>query len=393
MTELGVNWFRMEGQNRKRGLTGGHETLRIGYLIGALGTGGSERQLSELAVGMAGLGHDVQVACYDGAGGFDAFVEEGGAKVLRMTGGSKLDKIRAIRRWIGTYTPDILHGFMKRASSLAVLANLPSRRCKVVASDYSTASYARHRWDLWASLALWLLADRVATQTEMNRRSLCLLAPWLRRKIVIVRNGVDMTRFLPPERGVDRRTFRFLVVGTVYRVKNPIRLIEAAKILRDEGPRPFEVRWVGPTSRAGEETEEYRTAMALVERHGLADVVSFTGPAARVEEEYRRADCLIHVSLQEGMPNAVVEGMASGLPVVVSRTSDLPLLVSEAQNGFICDGYRPRAIALAMRRIMGLGKEERLSMGERSRKLALDWFSKRRFLDEYEKMYLQLLSE
>jgi len=341
---------------------------------------------------MAGRGHDVQVACYDGEGVFDTFVEEGGAKILQMSGGSKLDKIRAIRRWIGTYTPDILHGFMKRASSLAVVANLPSRRCKVVASDYSTASYARYRWDLWASLVLWPLADRVATQTEMNRRSLCLLAPWLRRKVVIVRNGVDMTRFLPPERIEDRPTFRFLAVGTVYRVKNPIGLIEAVRVLRDEGVEPFEVRWVGPTSRAGEETEEYRAAMALIERHGLSDVVSFTGPSARVEEEYRRSDCLIHVSLQEGMPNAVVEGMTSGLPIVVSQTSDLPLLVSEAQNGFICDGYRPRTIARAMRRMMELGKEERQSMGERSRRLALAWFSKGRFLDEYEKMYLQLVS-
>lgn len=367
--------------------------MRIGYVIGALTTGGSERQLSELAVGMVSRRHDVQVACYDGEGTFDTFVEEGGAKVLRMSGGTKADKVGAIREWIRTYNPDVVHGFMKRASSLAVLANLPKRRCKVVASDLSTATYARHRPDLWVSLALWVFADRVATQTEVNRRSLCLLAPWLRRKVVIVRNGVDSARFVPPERLEDGPAFRFLVVGTVYGVKNPIRLIEAARILRDERCGPFAVRWVGPTSRAGRQTEEYRAAIALLERYGLSDVVSFAGPVGRVEEEYRRADCLVHVSLQEGMPNAVVEAMASGLPIVVSGASDLPLLVKEAQNGFICDGYTPQAIALAMRRMMELGREERSNMGKRSRKLAVGWFSKARFFDEYEEMYRQLVSE
>ncbi|MBI5445201.1 MAG: glycosyltransferase family 4 protein [Deltaproteobacteria bacterium] len=365
--------------------------MKIGYLIGALKTGGSERQLSELAVGMVARGHGVEVACYDGPGTFDGFVEAGGARI-RWTGGrSKLEKLMGIRAWIAESRPDILHGFMKRASSLAVLGNLPLRRCKVIASDYSTASYARHKWDLWASLALWSLADRVATQTEMNRRNLCLLAPWIRSKVVIVRNGVEITRFVPPERRAAGPAYRFLVVGTVYRVKNPVGLVEAVRILKAETAEQFVVRWVGPTSHGGVDTEEYRTAANLVRRYGLSDVVSFAGPAARMEEEYRWADCLVHVSLQEGMPNAVVEAMACGLPIVVSGVSDLPLLVRAASNGFVCEETRPASIAAAMGGAMRLPWQERVAMGERSRKLAEEWFGRARFLDAYEGIYRELV--
>lgn len=369
------------------------ERLRVGYLIGALGTGGSERQLSGLAVGMAARGHEVQVACYDGAGAFDRIVEAGRVTLLRMAGGGKLQKLRSIRAWMKVFKPNILHGFMKRASSLAVLANLPERRCKVVASDYSTATYARHKWDLWASLVLWVFADQVATQTEMNCRSLRLLAPWLRRKVLVVRNGVATDRFSPIDRPKVGREFRFLVVGTVYKVKNPARLVEAVRILMKSTSRPFQVRWVGPHGQAGQESEDFRAAAALVSRYGLSEAMSFAGPIERIEEAYHWADCLVHVSLQEGMPNAVVEGMACGLPLVVSRVSDLPLIVREARNGFVCDEQRADRIADAMGRILALEDQERLAMGARSRELAVRWFGRERFVTDYENLYRGLLED
>lgn len=369
----------------------GARQMRVGYLIGALCTGGSERQLSELAVGMVARGHDVQVACYDGEGVFDAYVEDGGAGVLRSSGRTKLEKIRTIRRWIATFKPDIVHGFMKRASTLAVLANLPRRRCKVVASDLSTATFARHKPDLWVSLALWLFADRVATQTETNRRSLLLLAPWLRNKVAVIRNGVDTARFSPVARRESDVRFRFLVVGTVYRVKNPIRLVEAVQLLTRGGQRPFFLKWIGPKGQAGKESDEYLMASSLLKRYGLEDVMSFSGPRARMEEEYGWADCLVHVSHQEGMPNAVVEAMACGLPVVVSRVSDLPLVAAEARNGFVCDAKDASSIADAMAKVMALDEEELRRMAERSRDLAVRWFDRHLLVQRYEELYRELV--
>jgi len=367
--------------------------LRIGYLIGKLKTGGSERQLSELAVGMVARGHAVQVVCYDGPGVFDEFVQAGGVKLVLMKGGSKLGKIRAIRDWIREFQPNVIHGFMKRASTLAVLANLPERACKVVASDYSTASYSRHKWDLWVSLLLWSLADRVSTQTEMNRSSLCLLAPWLHRKVVIVRNGVETARFVPArDRLLDDR-FHFLVVGTVYKLKNPVRLVEAVRLLKENQSRPFMVRWVGHTGYASKETEEYHAAAALLARYGLDKVMSFTGPATCMEEEYRWADCLVHASLQEGMPNAVIEAMACGLPVIVSRVSDLPLVVSAGDNGFVCNERDPVSIAHAMAAALALTDDDRIAMGKRSRELAVSWFDRDRFVQQYEQLYMDILAD
>lgn len=365
--------------------------LRVGYLIGALNPGGSERQLTELAMGMAARGHRVEIACYDGPGKFDLAAERGGARVRVMDGGSRLHKIQNVRRWIEEFQPQLLHGFMKRASSLAVLANLPGRGCRIVASDFSTATYARRQPALWGALALFHLADRVVTQTEINKRSIATMAPLLKPKLRLVRNGVDIVRFSPVPRSAND-VFQFLCVGAVFKVKNPIGVVEAVRVLRERGVRPFRLIWAGRFSRGAESERsvDYLEAVARIERHGLADIVTFKGEVQAIEQDYRAADALLHVSVQEGIPNAVVEGMACGLPIVVSRVSDLPLFVAEASNGFVCDAEKPATIAAAMDKMMRASDQERQAMGERSRRLAVDWFGPERFISEYETLYAEL---
>jgi len=365
--------------------------FRVGLVIGALGPGGSERQLTELALGLRERGHVVEVACYDGEGHYDEALREKGVSVRIMHGRGKLEKARLVGEWTKEFRPDVLHGFMKRASSVAILSKLATGRVKVVASDLSTATYTRRSPALWGALALFAFADRVVTQTEANRRSIGLLAPWLRAKTIVVRNGVDIDRFRPPTaRAAGPEGFRFLAVGTVYRLKNPVRLVEAVRLLHERRPG-FSLTWVGAPGQGGRESPEYREAVRLVESFGLEGVFRFAGLAKRVEDAYRQHDALVHVSVQEGMPNAVIEAMACGLPLVVSRVADLPLVVREARNGFVCDETDPAAIAAEMEKMMGLSPGERQEMGERSRGIAEGWFRRERFVLEVENVYAALL--
>jgi glycosyltransferase involved in cell wall biosynthesis len=241
---------------------------------------------------------------------------------------------------------------------------------------------------------LFRWADVVATQSVMNERNLKRLAPWLRYKVQVVRNGVDTDRFTHSPRNSGTE-FCFACVGSVYRVKNPVRVVEAARILCDRNVRPFRISWYGRRGlgAAGAVSDDYRTASDLVKRYGLHDVVTFYGETAQVEDVYSTADALLHVSLQEGIPNAVVEAMASGLPIIVSRVSDLPLLVEAAQNGFVCDETSPAAIADAMGRMLLTDEEARTGMAKRSRELAVQWFGLGRFTDDYLALYKQICQQ
>ncbi len=412
--------------------------MRIGLLIGGLGQGGAERQLAQLALGLRQRGHEVEVMTYTAAGPWGEELQQRGVPVHSPGAGSKWAKWAVVRDWLRTFRPDVVHGSMKRASSLAVLANLPERRCRVVGTDMSTASYSRHKPDLWAALLLYAFTDAVVTQTEMNRRNLARLAPWLARRLHVIRNGVDTGRFRPAERSGDEdcgaavpaaevgvqpshlrarsgedagtpgsasgdafpatsaggHAFRFVCVGTVYRVKNPVRVVEAVHELTRRGHRDFCLDWYGrPGLNAnGSPSEECQRAGALVSTLGLEERVRFVGPCRDIERVYPQADALVHASLQEGIPNAVVEGLACGLPVVVSRVSDLPLMVQEARNGFVCDATRPESIADAMEAMLRTPPAERAAMGRRSRELAVRWFGMDRFVGDFEALYRSLLA-
>lgn len=367
--------------------------MKVGLLVGRLCQGGAERQLMRLAGGLTRRGLDVEVLCYDGPSPHDALLEAQGVRVRHEAAQGRLAKVGLARRWLRDFQPDIAHGFMKRASGVAALARLGGGSCRVLASDFSTATYGRRKPALWGALGLFALADRVVTQTELNRRSLERLAPWLRGRVSVVRNGLEVERFEPVPSPLPPSPFRFCAVGSVYGVKNPERVVRAvAELCRRRG-RGFRLDWYGRFGLDGDQAPSptYRRALALSERLGVTDLITFHGETHDIERAYQQGHALLHASLQEGFPNAVVEGMACGLPIVVSRVSDLPLVVAEARNGFLCRETDPASIADAMERMLLTGEDERRRMGQRSRRLAIDWFHQERFIDDYLNLYTDML--
>ena len=373
--------------------------MKLGYVIGALNAGGSERQLSQLAAGMHQRNHQVQVFCYDGPGIFDDHVREAGITLHIGRAQTRMAKVQMLRSWMRDYAPDIVHGFLKRSSSAAILANLPTRRHRIVATDFSTATYRPLQPALWGSLVLFHGADAIVTETRTNFKSLSRLGPTLRSKLHIIANGVDLARFrVAHSRPVSRtpsfgEPFRLLAVGSACRVKNPVNLIAALGLLRSRNTRPFELTWAGRARSDGPGigTAAYDSALKLVKELHLEPQVKFVGHVTDIEQTYASHDALVHVSLQEGLPNVVVEAMASGLPLVTSRVSDLPQIVKEAQNGFLCNAQDPQSIAEALDKMLLVTASQYATMADRSRRYAEDHFALERFFGEFEQLYREIM--
>jgi glycosyltransferase involved in cell wall biosynthesis len=335
----------------------------------------------------------VNVIAYDGRAVLDDDFRAVGASVTTEETVTRRQKFRAVQGWLRASNFDVVHCIMKRASSLTLLARWPARRPPVIASDYSSATYGRRNSTLWLSLASFAMAEKVATEIELNRKSLERLGPWLRSKTVVVRNGLDTDYFTPAATvGPGQRdTFIFCAVGTLSAVKNPLRVVDAVAELRRRGHFRFRVEWYGRDGfwQRVNSGEAARTRAASL---GLDANIVFCGETSDVVNAYRMSHAMLHASTQEGFPNAVAEGMACGLPLAVSRVSDLPLVVAEADNGFVFDETDPCSIADAMERLMALPEPDRVAMGERSRDLAVRWFGMQRYLDEFEGLYYALSS-
>ena len=124
---------------------------------------------------------------------------------------------------------------------------------------------------------------------------------------------------------------------------------------------------------AGEGAE--REALAQSARdNGVGETVEFLGEVSDVPGVLARADIYVQPSFQEGLPNAVLEAMAMGLPIVATRVSGNEDVVADGDNGLLVPPGDPDALAAALRRLVA-DPALALRMGRRSREIVESRFS------------------
>ncbi|HTP03457.1 MAG TPA: glycosyltransferase family 4 protein [Anaerolineales bacterium] len=186
-------------------------------------------------------------------------------------------------------------------------------------------------YDFWLyhKLAMpWLhLIWRNAAAVVANSQGLFDLARAFdsRVPIAIVPNGVDPKEFRDGSRQWSPP--RLLSVGRVVYQKGYDVAMSALAGLKD---LPWEWTIVGDGPFLG-------ALQRMVEQNALDGRVRFSGwePAERVKQEYASANLFLHPSRHEGMPNAVLEAMASGLPVIATRIAGNEELVSDPETGLL----------------------------------------------------------
>ena len=188
------------------------------------------------------------------------------------------------------------------------------------------------------------LADRIVVNSEWSREGL-VRGGVPAEKISIIplayEPDVGVARLTEPrlqrkypERFTDKRPLRVLFLGLINLRKGVARLLEAARMLRDE---PVEFWMVGSV--------EIANASTVAE----AGRVKWFGPATRKQaaEFYRKADVFILSTLSDGFAITQLEAQAHGLPIIVSKNCGK--VVESGVNGIILDEPSAACIAHAVR--------------------------------------------
>jgi glycosyltransferase involved in cell wall biosynthesis len=174
-------------------------------------------------------------------------------------------------------------------------------------------------------------------------------------KIHLVYHGIDLDRFAPSDKVRIQAEGMPLIlsVGRLVPKKGFGDLIAACDLLQKGGIR-FRCVIVG-------EGPLRSTLEADIARRGLADLVMLKGAMthAGLLTFYREADvfalapCIVADGDRDGIPNVIVEAMASGVPVVSTMVSGIPELVQDDVTGLLVPPESPRELAEAMRRLLG----------------------------------------
>lgn len=186
-------------------------------------------------------------------------------------------------------------------------------------------------------------------------------------KVIVSYHGVDVTRFTPPDTVSAPRPFTVVSCGQLERYKGMHLLVEACARLRREGV-DLECFIVGDGS--------YRPVLArLIESLDLRGRVHLTGPLphAEVAALLRRADVFALASELAGrrrdvIANVIVEAMAAGVPVVVSRIPGVEELIEDGVTGYLVPPNRVDELAATLRTLVAQpGERRRIGLAGRRR--------------------------
>ncbi|MGH7790037.1 MAG: glycosyltransferase, partial [Candidatus Binatia bacterium] len=163
-------------------------------------------------------------------------------------------------------------------------------------------------------------------------------------RIAVVYNAIDLQRFQPrAEAGLASAGPRVAMVGRLVAQKNPQLFVAAAAQLRVQRP---DVRFllVGDGPLRGQLERSVTDA-------GLADCITFAGERSDVEVLLHSADLFWLTSDWEGLPNAVIEAFACGLPVVATDVGGTAELLRDGVEGYLiapgdCDALVAKSVAI-----------------------------------------------
>jgi len=189
-----------------------------------------------------------------------------------------------------------------------------------------------------------LQAAHIITISDFNRKFLEeKIGDWVVPVCSTIHCGVFPEKY-SSKRERKNGNFRILSTGSLQPYKGQKFLIEAARILKEEGVS-FQCTIIG----AG----ELRTSLlSQIRAAGLEEHVGLAGP--KTEEEVaaylKKADCYVQPSVvecsgkMEGIPVSLMEAMATGVPVIASSLSGIPELIQHEKSGFLVPPGDPEAL-------------------------------------------------
>jgi glycosyltransferase involved in cell wall biosynthesis len=312
-------------------LGGAEKTLFT--LASRLGTG--ELQVAGV-VGLKPPGHYAQRLAKDGVKTWS----------LDLVGWPAPSHAAALERIIKQARPDIVHALMYQAIQLCRFVKRRSPAPFLLVSSPRVNYRSRSRLSLLLDRWLRSADDLLISESETSREFLLGLG-YAPERVRTVRNGVDLPE-IPS--AAERRRARLhlglredepllLAMGRLDEQKGHSVLLEAVAGLK--GSRPPRCAVVGD----GPLRDRLRRQAA---RLGLGKAVQLPGERADVRAWLHAADVFVLPSLWEGLPNALLEAMALGLPVAASRVDGVPEAVTDGVEGLLVEPGAPQALAAAL---------------------------------------------
>lgn len=300
-----------------------------------------------------------------------------------------LKHVSELARIIDFQKPDVVHAVMYQAIQLCRLAKTRAKHKFKLVSSPRVNYRSRSTLTLLLDRALKGRDDLLIAECDASRDFLVKRLGYGPAKVKTIHNGIDVAGW--PASKFDRQQKRLelrlgaqeLLIGSVGRIdaqKGHWVLLDALAALRKKHPARCVIIGDGPKRAALE---------AQVRKLGLEKAVWLLGERTDVTTWLSSFDIFALPSLWEGLPNALLEAMALGLPVVASAVDGVPEAVQDGVTGLLVPPRRPEALTQRLDRL-ACDPDLRARLGAAARAAIFERFSLPRMIGEYESAYESL---
>jgi len=334
--------------------------VKLVFLLPTFDVGGAERAVARLAARLDRQRYEVVVAAFvKGSGRLLAQPELQDVRTAVIGAHRGAGLLPALWSWLRRERPTVLLTYMFHANQAGRLCGRLAGVPVIVCSERVVGWESR--WRVALNRLSVGLTDVVTTNSEAGRRFWSTELGLNADHVEVIPNGVDTDTYRPAERPAGG-TLRLGVLARLHRANGHDWLLDGLAALRKQVP----TGWVCVAAGEGAEEPALR---AKAEALGLADVVEFTGFELDAPSFLQSLDIYIHPSIVSGMPNATLEAMAVGLPIVATAVGGTPEVVEAGTTGWLVDvgdidGFVDKTARLLQsaveRRRMGLLGRERV---------------------------------
>jgi len=381
---------------RKNGITGQAKIespqsnrIKIAYIIGTLQIGGAEKQLYLLIKNLdRKIFEPFLIALRSGR------MEEDFKKITTLYILQKKFKFDILiffrlMKILKKEKPQILHTFMFTSNTWGRLAGILCRVSFIIASERSA-----DLWKKWYHILidkiLFKFTDKIVCNSEEVRKIYFNKIDGKEEKFEVIYNGIEIEKYEKlkenPELKNELKIKNEKIILTGGRLsfeKNLETFLHIAKNVKKEFS---EVKFI--IVGEGEEKEKL---LKLTDKLDLKNDVIFTGYRDDLAELIKISDIVVLISLWEGMPNLIIEGMLCKKPVICTEIGGGREIIKDGETGFLVN---PKDINEIINKILILLNNPEIckGFGEKGYNYVKEKFSLEKMVKSYEELYLKIIN-
>ena len=363
-------------------------------VIDSLDGGGAESQAIKLANGLNKENVNVTLFPLRSGGALTKHAKDLDIKIVEGDFQSSRDIKSLVKgfillcKTIRSNNPAIVHTFLPLSNFIGSLAGLISKARYTITSRRGLIklNYLKKRWRLFDKISNFL-SDKIIVNTEAIIDEMINVDDVDLDKVICIRNGINLNKFnIKNYRRNDMRSklalsscdFAWAKVANFSSIKGHKDLINAFKDIH--------IKYNSKLFLIGKDNGTLKELKDLVITKGLENKIIFLGFREDIPEILLAMDGYICASHTEGFSNAILEAMASGLPIIATNVGGNSEIIKHKKNGLLIKSKDQNAIASTMIKIM---KDSTLSqkISEDAKKTVNEKYNTEKMVKSYIDVY------